>query len=216
MNQSRRCTTEPKAAWISQAEYSSRTNRSVERFDICMSFDLLFNDMLNNIFQAHPDGEQVTLACLEAIEETHLEQLSIEFGLSCRTVKQDLGILVPLVLIELVGADGLETYRHRESLKNSEPRSCLEELCSAELGIAVYAASIDTIRSDAALRSTAQASVIGAVAKHTGRSASEADANAGSSSLENVRCFMLRALGLDLDDWNLNAFLSDSPSHGRQ
>lgn len=123
MNQSRRSTTEPKAAWISQAEYSSRTNRSVERVRYLHELRPLIQRHAEQYFQAQPDGEQVTLACLEAIEETHLERLSIEFNLSCRTVKQDLGILVPLVLIELVGADGLETYRHRESLKNST-RSC--------------------------------------------------------------------------------------------
>ena len=64
----------------------------------------------------------MTLACLEAIEETNLERLSLRVRLP-QDPQGDLGILVPLVLIELVGADGLETYRHSESLKNST-RSC--------------------------------------------------------------------------------------------
>ena len=102
MNQSRRCMTKPKAAWISQAEYSSRTNRSIERVRYLQELRPLIQAHAEQYFQAHPDGEQVTLACLEAIEETNLERLSVEFGLSCRTVKQDLGILVPLVLIALV------------------------------------------------------------------------------------------------------------------
>ena len=63
----------------------------MREFGTCRSFDLSFRLMPSSILQAHPDGEQVTLACLEAIEETNLERLSVEFGLSCRTVKQDLG-----------------------------------------------------------------------------------------------------------------------------
>ena len=123
MNQNKRRTRAPKAAWISQAEYSSRTNRSVERVRYLNELRPLIKEHAELYFRSHPDGEQVTLACLEAIEEANLERLSAEFGLRCRTVKQDLGILVPLVLIEMVGAEGLETYRHRESFKNST-RSC--------------------------------------------------------------------------------------------
>ena len=146
----------------------------------------------------------MTLACLEAIEETHLERLSIEFGLSCRTVKQDLGILVPLVLIELVGADGLETYRHRESLKNST-RSCPKSFAQRSW-VSRYTphrlTQFGRMRlSDRRLKRPS----LEPSRNTTGRSASQADANAGSSSLENVRCFVQSA-GPDLDDWNLNAF----------
>ena len=114
---------EPKASWVLQADYSSRSNRSVERVRYLDEIRPTIRRRAEDYFRDNPEGEQVTLACLGAIEEPVLKDLSNQFQLSARTVKQDLGILVPLVLIEMVGADGVETYRHRESLKNST-RSC--------------------------------------------------------------------------------------------
>ena len=112
-----------KASWISQAAYSSKSNRSVERVRYLAGFRSLIRDRAQSYFRREPEGEQVTLACLQAIPMTEIELLSSEFKIAKRTVKQDLGILVPLVLLDLVGPDGVETYRHRESLKNST-RSC--------------------------------------------------------------------------------------------
>ena len=114
---------EPKASWVSQAEYSSRSNRSVERVRYLDEILPTIRRKAEDYFRENPEGEQVTLACLGAIEESVLKDLSKQFQVSTRTVKQDLGILVPLVLIEMVGPEGLETYRHSESLKNST-RSC--------------------------------------------------------------------------------------------
>ena len=114
---------EPKASWVSQADYSSRSNRSVERVRYLDEIRPIIRRRAEDYFRENPEGEQVTLACLGAIEESVLKDLSKQFQLSTRTVKQDLGILVPLVLLEMVGPEGLETYRHRESLKNST-RSC--------------------------------------------------------------------------------------------
>ena len=114
---------EPKASWISQAQYCSRTNRSLERVRYLDAVRPLIRKQAESYFRDYPDGEQVTLACLAAVEEKLLETLSQEYELNTRTVKQDLGILVPLVLIDLVGPEGVETYRHSESLKNST-RSC--------------------------------------------------------------------------------------------
>lgn len=113
----------PKASWVSQSTYSSRSNRSVERVRYLDGLRPSIREHAEDYFRDHPEGEQVTLACLAAVEESRLEELAREFKISSRTVKQDLGILVPLVLIEMVGPDGVETYRHSESLKNST-RSC--------------------------------------------------------------------------------------------
>ncbi len=123
MNQSARVKAEPKATWISQSKFSSRSNRSIERVRYLDALRPVIRTEAERYFREFPEGEQVTLACLGAVEEADLSRLAREFELSPRTVKQDLGILVPLVLIELVGPEGLETYRHSESLKNST-RSC--------------------------------------------------------------------------------------------
>jgi hypothetical protein len=68
---------------------------------------------------ATPDGTQVTLAVLQGLGETRLRALAEAAGRSWRTLKQDVGLFVVLVLIDAFGHDRVETLRHEVSGKNS-------------------------------------------------------------------------------------------------
>ena len=94
---------EPKASWVSQADYSSRSNRSVERVRYLDEIRPTIRRKAEDYFRENPEGEQVTLACLGAIEESVLKDLSKQFQVSTRTVKQDLASWCPLFLLKWWG-----------------------------------------------------------------------------------------------------------------
>jgi len=112
------------ATWTSQTQKSSTSSGTRERTAWLRPFRATFVQAIVQYFREEPDGEQVTLACLRAIGPENLRDAGARIGRGTMEVKMDAGLYVPILLVELAGADNVFTYRDDQTGKNStRPRS---------------------------------------------------------------------------------------------
>lgn len=109
------------AIWQLQRDFPSetpRTRQAVAYLEQRIGSGTIERAM-SEYFSEHPEGEQVTLACLEAIGEDQVraiaEQQASSKGRSADSlfgmVKQHIGLWVAIVLARKYGADKVFTYR---------------------------------------------------------------------------------------------------------
>lgn len=106
------------ATFVPQSKRPSSTTRARERTSYLREHRQLIEDAMTTYFADNPHGEQVTLAVLRALGPTRLKAAARRVR-TLDTVKQDVGLLVPIVLCELVGDENVETYRDPNSGRSS-------------------------------------------------------------------------------------------------
>jgi hypothetical protein len=109
------------AQWILQANVPSITPAARNR---TLYLAPLLTDVVVAVeayFDAHPDGEEVTLAVLEALGRNRLDQM--RGGRSFDRVKQDVGLLVAQTLVDLYGAGRVATLRRDDGKSVSARRN---------------------------------------------------------------------------------------------
>lgn len=105
-------------AWIRQNQFTSRNPRSLQRTNYLRGLENVILQTFQSYLSPRADDKtQVTLACLEAIGENAVRGLAEQTGRSFDTVKQDIGLFVPILLCERYGANRVETYRDSQSFR---------------------------------------------------------------------------------------------------
>ena len=87
-------------AWISQNHFTSRTPRSLQRTNYLRKLEGVLTQTFNSYFSSKNKGTHITLACLDTIGESTVRSLAEQTDRSFKTVKQDIGLFVPIFLIE--------------------------------------------------------------------------------------------------------------------
>jgi len=108
--------------WIKQGEFGSDRPRTRERVAY-LTMDASVSDTveraIRDYFEREPAGEQVTLNCLAALGQARVEATARNWHKSPDTVKQDLGLLVPIRLCQLAGTENVETLRDESTRRNA-------------------------------------------------------------------------------------------------
>jgi hypothetical protein len=105
--------------WVPQNECSSVTAASRSRTSYLGPIISSVVDAIETYFRDNPEGEEVTLAVLEAIGLRRLKALAKDRTFD--RVKQDVGLLVAQALVDLFGATRVHTLR-REDRKGTSAR----------------------------------------------------------------------------------------------
>lgn len=114
------------AKWILQSSVSSITPASRSRTSYLASLRSDVVTAIKDYFSAKPDGEEVTLAVLDALGRARLEQVRGKRSFS--RVKQDMGLLVAQTLSDLYGASSVETLRRDDGKSVSARRNTWDNL----------------------------------------------------------------------------------------
>ena len=109
------------AEWISQAEEKmcSATSRTIARTRFLRPIKEELIGVIDAYFEEDPDGEEVVLACLKSLGKSRLEALGKPTNTGLPSMKQDIGLYIPILLVERFGKDGIETYRDPKTRRNS-------------------------------------------------------------------------------------------------
>lgn len=107
--------------WVPQNECSSVTPAARSRTAYLQPVLSSVIDVVDAYVRETPDGEEVTLAVMSGIGRARLEVFAS--GRTFDRVKQDLGLLVALTLVDLYGALRVQTLR-REDRKGTSTRRC--------------------------------------------------------------------------------------------
>lgn len=111
------------STWVSQAIYPTTTERVSERVRyLRRPLEATVTGAIRSYFDAAEPLEtqtQVTLACLQAIGYSRFLILSQTLARSPNVLKQDLGMFIPVLLVNMFGAENVETYRNSETNKAS-------------------------------------------------------------------------------------------------
>lgn len=104
--------------FISQQRYSSKTPRTLSRIEYIL---LNLKDKIKNIiqvyFEQNPDGEDVALEVFKQLNERQgIANLASQFNKSVDTIKQDIGLAIPIIGAELY-PDRFATYRNMKTWK---------------------------------------------------------------------------------------------------
>ena len=117
------------AEWQSQSGKSSETSRTkqvVAYLETEIGTKLLEKAM-DNYFAQYPDGEQITLNCLETIGEPKIRKIAEQKeklknrapGSLFGTVKQHVGLWVAIILARKYGPSKVFTYRQKPNGSSS-------------------------------------------------------------------------------------------------
>ena len=98
------------AKWVSQQKTASTSANARSRVKHLDPVREEAVQAIRDYYAAHPDGEEVTVAVLAKLGRERLIQLSGGVG-KLDAAKQDVGRLVPILLVELYGADRVTTLR---------------------------------------------------------------------------------------------------------
>lgn len=105
--------------WIPQSVFPSRTTRTLARTRYLAGVRGALVRAIERYHASEPGGEEVTLACLEAVGEAGVHDLARTHGRTYDTVKQDLGLFVAILLAETYPPEQVETYRDETTRKNA-------------------------------------------------------------------------------------------------
>jgi hypothetical protein len=98
--------------WVNQNRVPSRTSRSLERTRYLRFLEKILLPVIQSYFSSEGNEKTyVTLVCLEAIGEEEVRRIAALNRRSFKTVKQDIGLFIPILLCEIYGADRIQTYR---------------------------------------------------------------------------------------------------------
>lgn len=107
--------------WQLQSQFPTRTTRTVSAvsyLEMAIGRDLLVALIREYMDPPGPGsaGEsEVTRFCLERIGEKKLRDISARSGRGFDTVKSNVGTWVAIVLVDIYGADNIETLRREEN-----------------------------------------------------------------------------------------------------
>jgi len=111
------------STWVSQVIYPTTTERVTERVRyLRRPLEATLTGAIRSYFNAPEPLEtqtQVTLACLRAIGYPQFLILSQTLARSPNVLKQDIGMFIPVLLVNMFGAENVETYRNSETNKAS-------------------------------------------------------------------------------------------------
>ena len=107
--------------WVPQNECSSVTAASRSRTSYLRPIISLVVEAIEDYLRDSPDGEEVTLAVLQAIGRTRLKPYAKDRTLD--RVKQDVGLLVAQTLVDLFGATRVQTLRRQDRKGTSARRN---------------------------------------------------------------------------------------------
>jgi len=102
------------ARFIPQSKISTRNSKTVSRIrylDTNTSLRAKADSTIRDYFRSYPSGTDVTLSVLASIGRDGLEALSQREGRTLSTAKQDVGIWVAILLVQIYGPDKVETER---------------------------------------------------------------------------------------------------------
>src|SRR5262249_48236995 len=105
--------------WVPQNECSSVTAASRSRTSYLRPIISLVVEAIENYLRNNPNGEDVTLAVLQAVGRQRLKVFAKDRTFD--RVKQDVGLLVAQTLVDLFGAIRVQTLR-REDRKGTSAR----------------------------------------------------------------------------------------------
>lgn len=114
------------AEWVPQNEFSSVTAAARSRTAYLAPLVPLVTDTIIRYFDEHPDGEEVTLSVLHSVGKLRLK--SIAKGRSFERAKQDLGLLVAQMLVDIFGAMRVQTLRREDRQAVSARRNTWHDL----------------------------------------------------------------------------------------
>jgi hypothetical protein len=97
------------ARFVPQSISPSTNPRTRERTAYLAPLRSEVESMIRNYFAARPEGEDVTLAVLREIGEHRLRAIGGRRDFN--TLKKDVGLYVPIVLVEMFSAERVLTYR---------------------------------------------------------------------------------------------------------
>jgi len=109
--------------WVSQLIYPTTTERVLERVRYLRKpLEADLTSAIRCYFGGQESLEiktQATLACLQTIGYSRFLALTQKFVKAPNVLKQDIGLLVPVLLVDIFGAENVETYRNSETNKAS-------------------------------------------------------------------------------------------------
>ena len=109
--------------WFSQFTYSSSNPRTIEKTHyLRIQLEEILKCAIYNYYTDLSDadeGTKVTLACLNELGEKCITSLASASGKKNETIKQDIGLLVPILLGEYFGKNNVETYRNTRTFRAS-------------------------------------------------------------------------------------------------
>ncbi len=113
------------AKFVPQSISPSTNPRTRTRTDYLAPFRDEIERIIHAYYAERPEGETVTLAVLRELGEDRLSAIGgqREFG----TVKQDVGLYVPILLVDVYGAQNVLTYRNDDG-QSVSTRSARGEL----------------------------------------------------------------------------------------
>lgn len=101
--------------WIRQDEFSSTTVAALRRTHYLSPLRGVIRIAIQDYIRTHREGEDVTLAALRAIGEHNLHaSAALPPGRSFNRAKQDAGLLVAQILVEIYGPTRVFTLRRND------------------------------------------------------------------------------------------------------
>lgn len=107
-------------SFISQDQVSSLTDRTRTRTAYLNLLRPVVEQALEARFHQDPSATDYTLVALDAIGRARLTQLARSTDRDLDAIKQDLGLLVPQILIEQYGPTRVQTYRSDDGAAASQ------------------------------------------------------------------------------------------------
>ena len=108
-----------KAEWISHRTQSSTSSRTVARTRYLQGIRQELIAIIVTYFRDQEDGIVVTLHCLNELGKERLVDIGKPTGTEWSMVKQDIGLYVAILLTEIFGESGVETYRNKDTMRGS-------------------------------------------------------------------------------------------------
>ena len=112
--------------WVPQTEFSSTTQATLRRTRYLAPVREITIEAIQAYISANPNGEGATLAVLNAVGRERLTRIAGDgqFG----RIKQDLGLLSAQLLVEIFGADRVETLRRDDRVRVASRRNTWKNL----------------------------------------------------------------------------------------
>jgi hypothetical protein len=107
-------------SFVSQDQISSVTDRTRTRTAYLTSLRSGIEHALTMRYQQDPNATDYTLAALSAIGRSSLRQVARNSGRDFDTVKQDVGLFVPQILVDQFGPTRVHTYRSDDGAAASQ------------------------------------------------------------------------------------------------
>jgi hypothetical protein len=107
------------AEFVSQTKVPSTTARTLERTAVIGPLDAPIRETITAYLNEEPEGTQATLRVLSSLGKAALMRLAKASGRTLSEIKQCVGMRVPILLVQMFGADEVATYRDPTTRKAS-------------------------------------------------------------------------------------------------